>query len=148
MEKTDQKFLNFHKNGFHNEKFAIGRNVTMNLTIILPCYNEEKNIPRIKTELVPALEKLELENYEIILVDDGSTDRTYEVAQNLNIPRLKIVRHEKNRNIGAAFKTGFGETKSDICLTYDSDLIKAPLSTGVSLADWLIPSIEFCLGRK
>lgn len=95
--------------------------MAMNLSIVIPCYNEEKNIPRIKTELIPALEKLGLDNYEIILVDDGSTDRTYEAAQNLGISRLKIVRHEKNRNIGAAFKTGFGEATRDACLTYDSD---------------------------
>lgn len=93
----------------------------MNLSVIIPCYNEEKNIHRIKSELVPALEKLGLDNYEIVLVDDGSTDGSYETAMNLGVPQLKIVRHEKNRNIGAAYKTGFKEIAYDACITYDAD---------------------------
>lgn len=95
--------------------------MAMNLSIVIPCYNEEQNIPRIKTELVPALEKLGLDNYEIVLVDDGSVDGSYEAARNLGVSQLKIVRHEKNRNIGAAYKTGFREMVHDACLTYDAD---------------------------
>lgn len=97
----------------------------MKLSIILPCYNEEENIARIPPELVPELRALNCE-YEIIIVDDGSTDRTYEAAKNLNIPEIKIARHAKNLGVGRAFKTGIENIDSDICAILDSDFTFHP----------------------
>ena len=90
------------------------------LSVILPCFNEEGSIHRIKDELVPELERLGL-TYEIILVDDGSTDKTFETAKALDLSQLRIIRHETNKNIGAALKTGFYAAQGVACIPYDGD---------------------------
>lgn len=97
----------------------------MKLTVVLPCYNEEENIARIPEILVPELLKLGC-NYEIILVDDGSKDRSFEVASSLNIPELRIMRHEKNKGIGAAIKTAIREATGDLMVTLDTDFTFHP----------------------
>lgn len=97
----------------------------MKLTVVLPCYNEEENIARIPEILVPELLKLGC-NYEIILVDDGSKDRSAEVAGSLNVPELRIMRHEKNKGIGAAIKTAIREATGDLIVTLDTDFTFHP----------------------
>lgn len=86
----------------------------MKITIGLPTFNEEKNIGNI----VNALKK----KYESIIVcDDGSTDSTYEILENLNV---EVVKHEKNMGYGAAINSIFKKSQeigSDILVTFDAD---------------------------
>lgn len=125
MEEMSQKFLNLHKNCSPNEKFAIGRNKLMSLSVILPCYNEEENVKRIPAELIPVLKETGMD-YEIIVVDDGCADNTASAAQSLNIPQLKIVRHQKNKGLGEAIKTGFANAGGDLTITLDTDFTFHP----------------------
>lgn len=99
----------------------------MKLTIILPCYNEEDNIPYIEKELFNILDKLGLE-YEIIFVDDGSKDKTYQKIVELSKrnKRIIICKHKKNMGLGAAIQTGIKKARSDLLVTLDSDLTFHP----------------------
>lgn len=97
----------------------------MKISVILPCYNEEENIARIPTELVPELKNLGLD-YEIIVVDDCSRDRTVEIAESLHIQEVKIIKHEKNSGPGAAFKTGIAAAESDLAVFLDADFTFHP----------------------
>ena len=71
------------------------------LSIIIPAYNEEKNISRLKTELIPEIRKI-TSNYEIIIVNDGSKDKTEKIVKEFirnlktNSPKLKYVSYKKN----------------------------------------------------
>ncbi len=92
----------------------------MKLSIIVPVLNEEATL-RTLLERVNAVE-LPLEK-EIIVVDDGSTDRTAEIAEEAarSLP-VRIIRHPENRGKGAAVRTGFAEMTGDFVVIQDADL--------------------------
>ena len=83
-------------------------------SIIIPCFNEENSI----LETIKELQALDL-NCEIVLVDDGSNDNTYEIIR--NIAGIKLVRHEENRGYGAAIKTGIKSAQYEIVTITDAD---------------------------
>ena len=92
----------------------------MKLSIIIPVYNEEKSILKIikKCEAVD-LSPLNFEK-EIIIVDDGSTDNTRSLLQ--NIKNHKVIFHEKNLGKGAAIKTALNYVTGDYVIIQDADL--------------------------
>lgn len=107
------------------------------ISIVIPCYNEEKGIPSLVLQLNPAIKELEKEyRVELIFVDDGSTDRTNELLHKhyRNKRNVIILKHQRNKNLGAALKTGFSYASGDFIAALDSDctysprLIKAMLS--------------------
>jgi glycosyltransferase involved in cell wall biosynthesis len=98
------------------------------LSIFFPMFNEEENIrPAIAAAQDVCRELVsrgELVDYELIVVDDASTDRTPDIAQELAAedPRVRLVRHPVNRKLGGAMKTGFAAATGDLILYSDADL--------------------------
>ena len=78
-----------------------------NLSVFFPAYNEEKNISQTITRAVDFLTRKKID-YEIIVVDDGSTDQTASVVKKLRTAnqKIKLVQHKLNRGYGGALKTG------------------------------------------
>jgi len=92
------------------------------ISVFFPCYNEQENIPRL---VIGALEFLPLiaDDYQIILVNDGSTDQTQKAAQcyvKAN-QHVELVSHETNRGYGAALRTGFLSAKKELVFYTDGD---------------------------
>lgn len=92
---------------------------TKKLSIIIPAYNEEERIVLTLQETYDAAKKT-LDNFEIIVVDDGSVDATYSVAldraNNLG-PEIKVISQEINKGVGAAFHLGLAQAKyQQLCL--------------------------------
>lgn len=87
----------------------------INISIVIPAYNEEVGI-RQGLEKIVALKYHEL--YELIYIDDGSTDRTYEIIQEFPV---KCYRHNVNKGYGAALKTGIRKAHGDKIVILDSD---------------------------
>jgi glycosyltransferase involved in cell wall biosynthesis len=89
------------------------------LSVVTPAYNEESTIAKIVERIMNVPDLL-----EVIIVDDGSTDRTGEIARELSArdPRIKYVRLEFNQGKTAALKTGFSLTKGEIVIIQDADL--------------------------
>jgi glycosyltransferase involved in cell wall biosynthesis len=84
-----------------------------NLSIVVFAYNEAQNIAPVLSELLAYLERHH-PNSEIVFVDDGSSDATAEVARNaLANTDGQVLRHERNRGIGAALKTGVAAARAD-----------------------------------
>jgi glycosyltransferase involved in cell wall biosynthesis len=93
------------------------------LSVFYPCFNEEKNIPLFVDEAVKFLPKVAAK-FEIIIVDDGSSDKTQAVAEDLTrkFPQVKLVSHHENRGYGAALRTGFESAQYDWIFFTDGDL--------------------------
>lgn len=95
---------------------ALKRGITDNLSVsvVIPAFNEEKTV----AEVVEAARNSDMVT-EVIVVDDGSTDSTAEVAENAG---AKVIRHTSNRGKGAALRTGFKHSKGEIVAFVDADL--------------------------
>ena len=98
------------------------------LSIFFPMWNEEAYIGRAvgyaKVECEALLERGEILDYEIIVVDDASTDSTPQLADDLvaGDPHVKVVHHPVNRKLGGSMKTGFASATGDMVLYTDADL--------------------------
>ncbi len=90
----------------------------MTLSVIIPCFNEVKTL----NELLAAVKECGVEDLEIIIVDDCSTDGTRELLKNLNDETIKVFYHDFNKGKGAALRTGFKSATGDICIVQDADL--------------------------
>lgn len=108
----------------------------MKLSIVVPCYNEADNVDKLHDELLPVLKSLvrnpsvnnaAFDSVELVLVDDGSRDGTYDALKarldgvQESWLMIQIIRHVVNRGLGAAIRTGFGAATGDIVVTTDSD---------------------------
>jgi polyisoprenyl-phosphate glycosyltransferase len=99
----------------------------IDISIVVPLLNEEEVFPHLIKELTNVLSSLGRE-YEIMLVDDGSTDRTYELmvdASNKD-PRIKLVRFSRNFGHQAAFSAGIDFAEGNMVMTMDGDLQHPP----------------------
>jgi undecaprenyl-phosphate 4-deoxy-4-formamido-L-arabinose transferase len=95
------------------------------ISIVIPVYNEEKNLEMLFERLVPVMDGLKRE-YEIVLVDDGSTDRSLEILLKHADKRIKIVELTKNYGQHAAVFAGFENSEGGILITMDADLQNPP----------------------
>lgn len=98
------------------------------LSVFYPMWNEEDYIERALAFGGRACEDLitsgDIKDYELIVVDDKSTDRTPEIADRLAAadPHIRVIHHEKNRKLGGSMKTGFAAATGDLVLYTDADL--------------------------
>lgn len=128
----------------------------MKLSIVIPCYNEVDNIDKLRLELAPVIVNLvgillpggpKIAKVEVIFVDDGSGDGTLTSLEKTftkyNDQRVSYsyARHEKNRGLGAALRTGFKESAGEIIVTTDSDGTYQ-FSTIPKLIACLIPGVD------
>lgn len=92
------------------------------LSLILPAHNEEPNISPVVQAAVGVLPEV-FQDYEVIVVDDGSRDRTPQIADELTAsnPYVKVVHHPRNRGYGAALTSGFRAATGDYWMFMDSD---------------------------
>lgn len=100
----------------------------MDLSIIVPCYNEIENVPKLRQEFLPVVADLaQSHSLEVIFVDDGSIDgtglaleTTFVSIQPLQVT-IRFERHQVNRGLGAALRTGFAAAHGEVIVTTDSD---------------------------
>jgi glycosyltransferase involved in cell wall biosynthesis len=99
----------------------------MDLSIVIPLYNEEESLP----ELSAWIEKVMLENnysYEIIMIDDGSTDGSWKMVEELRCknPHIKGIKFQRNYGKSAALNEGFKASQGDVIITMDADMQDSP----------------------
>jgi glycosyltransferase involved in cell wall biosynthesis len=110
------------------------------ISLFLPAWNEEDYVERAVSRAITVLERLS-DDFEVLVVNDASTDRTRELAEALarKDPRVRCVSHEVNQKLGGSIKTGFSTTTKDIVVYSDMDLPfdLAEIGRALHLMDYL-----------
>ena len=101
--------------------------MTPELSIVIPIRNESENIPRLYQELTTALGRFG-RSYELLMIDDGSTDNSFELLAGLQAedPRLRVISFRRNFGQTAAFAAGFAMARGRYIITSDGDLQNDP----------------------
>jgi glycosyltransferase involved in cell wall biosynthesis len=118
----------------------------LTLSIIVPVYNEEKT-------LLPLLKKVQNVKLlglkkQIIVVNDGSSDKTAEVIKKIKIPGIQIYQHDKNRGKGAAIRTAIPHTTGDFVIIQDADLEYDPADYAIILKPLLDGRADVVYGSR
>jgi glycosyltransferase involved in cell wall biosynthesis len=93
------------------------------ISLVIPMFNEEANIDHAIAYAVDALSQHARE-YEILIVDDASTDQSQEIVRRATSgnPRIRLISHDFNQKLGASLRTGFAAAKNELILYMDADL--------------------------
>lgn len=110
----------------------------MSISVIIPSYNEQETLESIVQEVISILEKAE-QLYEVVVVDDGSTDATGDIADLLakRNKHVTAVHHQENRGLGGVYRTAFSTVKYD-WVTYipgDGEIPACTIQTFMSVMD-------------
>lgn len=99
----------------------------MDISVIIPLYNEEESLPELTAWIEKVMEAHGF-TYEIILVDDGSNDRSWEIIERLaqRNPGIRAIKFRRNYGKSAALHCGFGAAQGDVVITMDADMQDSP----------------------
>lgn len=100
---------------------------TVDISVVIPIYNEEENIKELYVKLTNVLPSI-TEKYEIVVVDDGSTDNSFNILKGINREdkKVKVIKFRRNFGQSAAISAGFNYAKGDVIITMDGDLQNDP----------------------
>ena len=99
----------------------------MDISVIVPLKNEEESLPELAAWIARVMQENNY-SYEVWMVDDGSTDESWEVIRNLSAenPHIKGIKFQRNYGKSAALNEGFRKAKGDVVITMDADLQDSP----------------------
>ena len=113
------------------------------LSVVVPCFNEEATIATLVDQVLASPWVA-----EVVVVDDGSSDRSRDILTALTDPRVTVVLHERNRGKGAALRTGFSRATADFVVVQDADLEYDPSEYGVLLEPLLDDRADVVFGSR
>lgn len=99
----------------------------MDLSIVVPLYNEAESLPELTAWIDRVCQSMQI-SFEVIMVDDGSTDNSWQVVNQLatNYPFVRGIKFRRNYGKSAALNVGFGATRGRVVITMDADLQDSP----------------------
>ncbi len=113
------------------------------LSVVVPCFNEEATIATLVDQVLASPWVA-----QVVVVDDGSSDRSREILADLADPRITVVLHDVNRGKGAALRTGFSRATADFVVVQDADLEYDPSEYGVLLEPLLDDRADVVFGSR
>jgi dolichol-phosphate mannosyltransferase len=116
----------------------------MDLSIVIPCYNESDGVATLKSQLEAVMPELRRRgSVELVMVDDGSTDDTFSRLTDAfaGWSDFKLARHDRNKGLGAALRTGILHANGTVVVVTDSDCTYS-LSSIPALLDCLTPDVD------
>src|SRR5690606_35063412 len=101
--------------------------VDMDISVVIPLFNEAESLPELTSWIRRVMEEQGF-SYEIVLVDDGSTDRSWEVIEALKAgsPAITGIKFRRNYGKSAALNVGFAAAQGQVVITMDADLQDSP----------------------
>jgi glycosyltransferase involved in cell wall biosynthesis len=119
------------------------------ISLVIPMFNESENIDHALTCAVLALEQ-HAGDWEILVVDDASTDRSAEIVRERAAaePRIRLLRHEVNQKLGATIRTGFDAATKDLVLYMDADLPFDPDALGRAISAMRVTRADVVAGYR
>ncbi len=119
----------------HAQEPTAAKSVRPRISIVIPLYNEEDSIPHLAEALDAAIANCG-EPTEVIIVDDGSRDRSFALLREIaeRDPRFTIVRFRRNFGQTAAFAAGFAQARGEVVITMDADLQNDPMDIPLLMA--------------
>jgi len=119
----NDKTNDFPKKNNLNKKKAIM------ISVVIPLLNEDESLPELSERLEIELKKLANDNYEVIFIDDGSTDNSFEVIKDIHNKneKFKCIRFRRNYGKSAALSVGFAKARGEYVITMDADLQDDPI---------------------
>lgn len=119
------------------------------VTLVIPMFNERENIEHAVACAVAALER-HAGDFEIVIVDDASTDDSAAIVARLAAtePRLRLLRHERNRKLGGTLRTGFAAARHEVVFYMDADLPYDPDVVGRALAALAVSRADVIAGYR
>jgi dolichol-phosphate mannosyltransferase len=121
----------------------------LDLSLVLPTYNEGKNIQPIVEQLIPVLDAVPNLQYEIIVVDDDSPDRTWETAQELTerFPQVRVIRRQDERGLSTAVIRGWQAAQGKVLGVMDADL-QHPPEVAAKLAQEMLRGADLSIASR
>jgi len=115
-----EQFIGGFETGIETTRMTTRR---PSISVVYPVFNEEENIEHAVHFAEAVLTDI-TSDYEILIVNDASTDRSAEIAEALagSNPRVKVFHHERNLKLGGALRTGFSKATNELVFYCDSDL--------------------------
>jgi glycosyltransferase involved in cell wall biosynthesis len=113
------------------------------LSVVMPCYNEERTLEHIAERVLASRYTAEL-----IIVDDGSADKTLAIARQLSDPRVRVLAQESNQGKGAALRRGFSEATAPYVIVQDADLEYDPDDFELMLGPLLDGRADVVFGNR
>lgn len=119
------------------------------VSLVIPMFNEELNIEHALACAIEALDRYS-GDWEILVVDDASTDRSAEIVarESAAEPRIRMVRHPVNRKLGASLKTGFAAATKELVLYMDADLPFDPEAIGPAIRAMRVTRADLIAGYR
>lgn len=99
----------------------------MDISVVVPLFNEDESLPELAAWIKRVMDENQF-SYEVIMVDDGSNDRSWEVIEQLNSgnPHIRGIKFQRNYGKSAALNEGFKAAKGDVVITMDADMQDSP----------------------
>ena len=113
------------------------------LSVVVPCFNEAPTIAKVADKVLRSAF-----TREVLIIDDGSSDGTAEIARNIEDDRVRVIQQDRNRGKGAALRRGFAEATSSFVVVQDADLEYDPDDYDLLLAPLLDGSADVVFGSR
>mgnify|MGYP001577588632 CR=1 FL=1 len=122
----------------------------MHLSIIIPLYNEKDLVIHLLDQLISVKYPEFVQHFEIIIIDDCSTDNSYQLVKEYIAEKqnFKLFKHTANKGKGAAVRTGIGNAKGDVYLIQDADLELSPSDIPAMLITMEKMKVQFVNGSR
>ncbi len=118
------------------------------ISCVIPVLNESPSLPSLFGEIEAVFAKLPTRTFEIIFVDDGSTDATWETIKSFNQDTVKGIRFRRNFGKAAALQAGFAQARGELVFTLDADLQDDPAEIPAFIAQLETQNLDVISGYK